>query len=68
MSNIKKKINERCPFAEECDRVLCHYINHELQCDYYNKNAYGTQIIEDQGESREHLQGFRADQTTKGRK
>ncbi len=44
---MAKKVNARCPLQAECERK-CVYDGHELDCDYYNNNARGDLVIEDQ--------------------
>lgn len=48
---MKKNANERCPLQAECERK-CSYEGRELQCDYYELNARGDLVIEDQEEMR----------------
>lgn len=44
-----KKMNDRCPLQQECERT-CKVIGHERDCDYYVNNRYGTDGIPDQDE------------------
>lgn len=46
--------NERCPLQEECEKK-CTYMKHELDCPYYNANARGDLIIDDQEQRREEI-------------
>ena len=48
----KEAINDRCPLASECERKKCMYYAHELDCIYYETNANGSNVIEDQEEIR----------------
>lgn len=49
MSNY---INTRCPFHNECGRVVCQHQGVELQCEYYKWNAYDGACIPDQEDLR----------------
>ena len=42
-----KKLNDRCPLQQECERT-CKVIGHERDCDYYVNNRYCTEGIPDQ--------------------
>lgn len=44
-----KKLNDRCPLQQECERT-CKVIGHERDCDYYVNNRYCTEGIPDQDE------------------
>ena len=44
-----KKLNDRCPLQQECERT-CQVIGHERDCDYYVNNRYCTEGIPDQDE------------------
>lgn len=44
-----KKLNDRCPLQQECERT-CKVIGHERDCDYYVNNRYSTGGIPDQDE------------------
>lgn len=44
-----KKLNDRCPLQQECERT-CKAIGHERDCDYYVNNRYCTEGIPDQDE------------------
>ena len=44
-----KKLNDRCPLQQECERT-CKVIGHERDCDYYVNNRYCTDGIPDQDE------------------
>lgn len=44
-----KKMNDRCPLQQECERT-CKVIGHERDCDYYVNNRYCTGGIPDQDE------------------
>ena len=46
--------NERCPLQEECEKK-CTDMKHELDCHYYNVNARGDLVIDDQEERRERM-------------
>lgn len=48
----KKNINARCPLSGECERKQCEFINHELDCKYYEGNGWGDNSIPDQEERR----------------
>ncbi|MBR4078321.1 MAG: ParB/RepB/Spo0J family partition protein [Oscillospiraceae bacterium] len=45
------KKNYRCPLQEECERS-CKFHGRELDCDYYDNNARGDYVLEDQEERR----------------
>ena len=44
-----KKLNDRCPLQQECERT-CQVVGHERDCDYYVNNRYCTEGIPDQDE------------------
>ena len=44
-----KKLNDRCPLQQECERT-CKVIGHERDCDYYVNNRYCSEGIPDQDE------------------
>ena len=46
-----KKKNARCPLQADCGRK-CQHEGHELDCDFYEVNAIGENVIEDQEEIR----------------
>lgn len=45
------KKNYRCPLQAECERS-CKFHGNELDCDYYDNNARGDYVLEDQEERR----------------
>ena len=45
------KKNFRCPLQAECERS-CKFHGRELDCDYYDNNARGDYVLEDQEERR----------------
>ncbi len=49
----KKSINSRCPLSDECERKSCEFVNHELDCQYYEVNGIGDYTIPDQEEIRQ---------------
>lgn len=52
---MKKKLNDRCPFASECGRRKCLFELREAKCPYYSANAMPGNEIEDQKEENTYL-------------
>lgn len=44
----KKNLNDRCPLQGECEKKICSFSGHELDCDYYHSFARPGYEIEDQ--------------------
>ena len=59
---MSKNLNDRCPLQAECERT-CKYKGRELDCDYYEVNARGELMIEDQENRRREIERRRDEES-----